>query len=436
MSRVDSPLRDRAVFVVGARRSGTNWLERILTAHPAVVAVATETYIFSHGIQPLAESFQHANPSAPSMGRAYIPRDAFLDSVRDLVDRVMLEPLSENGGGARFVVERTPWHASHLPLIADVYPDGRVIHIVRDGRDVARSLLSMPWGPDTMAEAAEEWRRSTADAQEGGRAFGDRYLEVVYEHMLEDPRRRTAAIFDWLGLDLSDETWKRIEDEAGSEFNVDPGSPGVRAEKWRGELSATDVSTFEEIAGGQLDALGYARAAPAPGGRARAAAAGLRERIGGGALGKTALRLRHPRGELRRRRERRLGQRLHSDQIASHELVGRFERRFTDGDEDGARELLSPRVSVSIEASGRGVAASDRRGSVDELLQILGAHRELGVRVLSGRTHASPYSVTTIAHYSLPDGSRWLRVLVYGTRRRRIASIGLHLAELPADGRP
>src|SRR4051794_17938627 len=97
MPRSQSPLRDRVLFIVGARRSGTNWLERILTAHPGVVAVPTETYLFSHGVQPFSELFQHANPTAPTMGRTFLPRDDFLDGMRDLLDRVFLETLERAG---------------------------------------------------------------------------------------------------------------------------------------------------------------------------------------------------------------------------------------------------------------------------------------------------------------------------------------------------
>src|SRR5205807_10497933 len=107
--------------------------------------------------------------------------ESLLDALRELVDRIFREHLERAGPDVRYLLERTPWHASHLDLIEEVYPDARVIHIVRDGRAVARSLLSMGWGPKTMADAAREWRQAVHDAREGGRAFGDRYLEIGYE---------------------------------------------------------------------------------------------------------------------------------------------------------------------------------------------------------------------------------------------------------------
>src|SRR5947199_1001755 len=110
VGREDSELRGRMIFVVGARRSGTNWLERILTAHPEVVAMPSETYLFSHGIAPLTERFQHANPGSPMVGRTFMEGESLLDALRELVDRIFCEHLERAGPDARYLLERTPWH--------------------------------------------------------------------------------------------------------------------------------------------------------------------------------------------------------------------------------------------------------------------------------------------------------------------------------------
>jgi hypothetical protein len=421
MSRERSPLRDRVVFIVGARRSGTNWLGRILTAHPSVAGVPTESYLFSHGIQPLADRFQHANPGAPSIGRTFVQRDDFLDSLRDLVDRVLLETIARQKPDARYVVERTPWHVSHLPLIADVYPDARVINIIRDGRDVARSLISMPWGPGSMVEAAEEWRTAVDDGRAGSELLGERYRQVKYEELLEDPQTETRAIFDWLDLDLSDEAGERIRTEAGSTFNVDPGSPGVRKEKWRDELTNAELRTFEQVAGDQLERLGYRRSVTEPG----SAPPSQRSAAFRGALRPIRETLRRPAALRRGRPERSLARRMHSDQVAHNEVVANFERHVAAGDDAAARILLAPTLRVKLRDGPR---TSEARGgtAADELLAALREHRDRGMRLESGETQASPYALTTITTYSLDDGSRWVRTLVYNVRAKRLREVGLH----------
>src|SRR5215212_5800458 len=139
MSRADSPLAGRMIFNVGARRSGTLWLQRVVAAHPDVAAIPTESHLFSHGIAPLLERFHHGARSSPHLGALYVDREVLLDAAREFCDRIFGELLDP---GKRYLAERTPLHVLHLDLIGSIYPDASYVHIIRDGRDVARSLVS------------------------------------------------------------------------------------------------------------------------------------------------------------------------------------------------------------------------------------------------------------------------------------------------------
>ncbi|MBF0127490.1 MAG: sulfotransferase, partial [Magnetococcales bacterium] len=66
-------------------------------------------------------------------------------------------------------------------------PDMKVIHIVRDGRDVVLSWLRSWWGPATLGEAASLWQTHVTDKRAWGARHPDQYLEVRYEHLLDDP---------------------------------------------------------------------------------------------------------------------------------------------------------------------------------------------------------------------------------------------------------
>jgi hypothetical protein len=427
MARTDSPLHGRVIFLVGARRSGTNWLERILTAHPAVAAMPSETYLFSDGIKPLAERFQHGNPGSHLVGKTFIDRDGFLDAVRALVDRAFQDTLARLAPDATYVLERTPWHAYDLELIAGVCPDARVVHLIRDGRDVARSLLAMDWGPGSMAEAAEEWRSSVVAGREGAHLFGDAYAEVRYEQMLAEPREGVERLFRALGLPLAGDLLDRILLEARSEFNVDPGSSGVGSEKWRTELSARDLRTFERVAGAQLRELGYA---PVVVGRAAAA---LKEAEAGARSARDALaRWRRPRRQLRAVRDRNVARWTLQTLEGHYYVAERFHDAISRGRFADALELLEPTTRVSLV---NGTASWERRGhdAGRLLFDALAKHDALGPRALSGRIHSSPGSFTIVDSYELGDGSCWARTTVLSLSGLRITGVAVHLFQLAAE---
>jgi hypothetical protein len=265
MSRAESPLHGRMIFNVGARRSGTFWLQRIVTAHPEVASVPSETHLFSHGIARLFELFQHSLRSSTTTGRVYVEREAALDGARDLCDAVFAGFLED---GSSRLAERTPLHVLHLDLISEVYPDARIVHIVRDGRDVARSVAAQRWGPGEIREAASEWRTSVRAARDAGLPSA-RYREVRYEALLEDPAPIIRDLYAWLGLPADAEIVQAATAEARVPANLGTDPTGIAAAKWRDAYSAAELDAFDDVAGDLLDELGYPRMEPAASGRPR-----------------------------------------------------------------------------------------------------------------------------------------------------------------------
>jgi hypothetical protein len=250
--------RPRMIFNVGSRRSGTFWLQRIVTAHPDVAAVPSETHLFSHGIAPLWQRFHHGTVSSPQVGAMYIPRDVLIERTRALCDAAF----ATFAEGHPYLAERTPLHVHNLELIAELYPEARFVHIIRDGRDVARSLLNQDWGPATIAEAAEEWRRAVLAGRAAGLEEGN-YRELRYERLLASPREEVTALYGWLGLELSDRTLEAALAEADRRANVGPSARGgVGVGKWREEWGAEQLTEFERVAGELLAQLGYEAAEP------------------------------------------------------------------------------------------------------------------------------------------------------------------------------
>ena len=102
------------IFNVGARRSGTYWLQRITCAHPAVAEVPSETYVFSHGIAPLMERFHHDDPAYEEVGQVYADRARVIADIRDLCDTVFGEFVA-----GRADARRRAHSVARLPPAAD-----------------------------------------------------------------------------------------------------------------------------------------------------------------------------------------------------------------------------------------------------------------------------------------------------------------------------
>ena len=179
-----------------------------------------------------------------------------VDAARDFCDSVFITRLEP---GTERIVERTPLHALHAELIAEIYPDARFVHIIRDGRDVARSIASQPWGPDSVAGAAEEWR----DCVAGGRAIAELpdYLELRYEDLLNEPRATVERIYAELELAPTDEAVEAGLAALAERVNLRPDSLRVGPGKWRESWSEAELAEFERVGGELLSELGYP---PAP----------------------------------------------------------------------------------------------------------------------------------------------------------------------------
>lgn len=390
------------VFLVGAQRSGTNWLQRILGAHPDIATVPSETHVFSHGLAPLADRVHHGAASSPTTSLVFMEHERFVRSLRAFCDDLFTGLLDVIAPSARLLVERTPLHVHHLELIAAVYPDAYVLHIVRDGRDVARSLVAHEWGPDSIADGARTWASAVRDARRAAPAV-PRYREVRYEELLADPVRGITEIYTWLGVDTAAAVVDVALTEAGVRFNHDPSDPTIEAGKWRRSLSTADLSAFDAVAGDLLAELGYdasdvpARARrTAPATRARDALDGVRRR-----------------GRSLRRRSARpaAGERDAVEDIRWAQLtVDRFLSALHAEDYEAVAAMFGPGAAVRCVAGGDDWSGRDT-DAVARLVAVLRADAPRRGRQLRGDVHPG-FPLTTVLAYDDGAGNRSHAVFV------------------------
>jgi hypothetical protein len=179
--------------------------------------------------------------------------------------------------------DKTPGYSIDMPLIAQLFPDARFVHIIRDGRNVALSFMEVPRPPRSLIEAAEVWKHRVRTARtDAGRLGPATVLDIRYESLVEDPEAVLRQVCAHVELDFTASMldYHRTEVSAavpernwGHHKNLaKPPTKGLR--DWREEMSDADQRLFEAVAGDELSAFGYERRFPSipAGARAKAAA--------------------------------------------------------------------------------------------------------------------------------------------------------------------
>lgn len=145
--------------------------------------------------------------------------------------------------------------------LADSKTPFRIVHLLRDGRAVCFSRMRRE--NTTMERAAAVWVKEQRKQRLARLTMpANIVLEVRYENLAADPSRELARICEFLGLTFE----KGMEDFRNHRHHVIGGNPmryraGERAiisdERWRKELTDSDLATFEKVAGKSNRRLGY-----------------------------------------------------------------------------------------------------------------------------------------------------------------------------------
>jgi hypothetical protein len=294
---MSSPRPNPQLFVVGCPRSGTTLLQRMLDSH-SMLAVANDTSFIHKPLKCCVPDFKQAlrkqgdvplTSEIVEFTRNYkrfqrlglndvqIDRAAKASTYRGFVTALYDEFAAMSG--KPIAGEKTPDFVRRIPLLHQLYPQSKFVHIIRDGRDVA--LSSVEWagkgiGPSKfelfeqhpVATTAMWWCWQVASGRKDGATLPKGlYHEVRYEHLVDEPDEALRGITDFLGIPYEPKMARYHEGKASYEPSASAKSAWLPVTKglrdWQAQMSPRDLQVFEALAGDLLDALGYPRAAVA-----------------------------------------------------------------------------------------------------------------------------------------------------------------------------
>lgn len=183
-----------------------------------------------------------------------------------------MEAWAERSGACRFG-EKTPWNVRHLGRLLDMFPNCRILHVVRDPRAVVASKRALPRTSTDVITNALKWLIDVAEAR---RIVSDdprsekNILEVRYEDLVSDPGsvlRRVCAFVD----EPFDEGMLAFSESKNVMFRNQSYQGGVfkpvfdrSIEAWRKSLGASQVLLIEKITAPMMRFYGYKLTSSAP----------------------------------------------------------------------------------------------------------------------------------------------------------------------------
>lgn len=262
--------------MVGNPRSGTTWMFDVLEAHPEVAGVF-ESWMFHErfGFGGMFDRLlwdpevtaDHERKLGRRLGIApLVERDQFVKDLRGLASQWLSRAIGPN---ERFLVEKTPVHLHVAAVIAEVFPEGRFVEMIRDGRDVCVSTLSARrWNPrltsrgseTTLADAAQDWRISVRTGARHEKEMGDRWLRVRFEDLRADFAPTIERVLAFCGIPAEPAAVEQLRSAtsmSGHETGEGKFRRAGRVGDWRSEFSLYDAWRFDRVAGDALVESGY-----------------------------------------------------------------------------------------------------------------------------------------------------------------------------------
>ena len=246
------------VFLVGAPRSGTTMLQRVVGAHPGICTISAETAFFRPSLKP--EQLDRFQSNFSTRFRRFCPGSVTADFVAST------EHVKERDAHTSAIFcEKTPQHVLSLRALATWFPNAKFVHIVRDGRDAFVSARGHPNVPQRshVRSFARYWRRCLRSRLALGRH--PRIIDVKYEEFCEEPDAVAAYLMDFLGLRFVPTQLKFFREAdprtvpqhfARLTGPIGPESIG----KFSRSLDESEIRTFERIAALELQHFGYSTA--------------------------------------------------------------------------------------------------------------------------------------------------------------------------------
>ena len=161
--------------------------------------------------------------------------------------------------------DKTPYYVGEIDQVKRVFPEARIVNLVRDGRDVALSLLGVPFGPGNVWAAARQWRAAVDAGDTADARYDGDVLTIRYEHLVAEPDAAARQVCAFCEIAYRPEMLAIEDSAAGKLASGQEGwftelfaGIGTRSVgKWRTGMTGAQQALFAAGASEALRRHGY-----------------------------------------------------------------------------------------------------------------------------------------------------------------------------------
>lgn len=265
------------VFILSSPRSGSTMLRLTLGKFPAIISLP-ETHFFTFqnhhrkispetesGRKSIAEKWatfhtvKRMELDGKKLGEKFIKEGRSWKDLFEFTIDAYLELRGIVPGAEFLVVEKTPAHVFYQDQIIKMYPDSKIIYLIRDPRDVVASLKHCTWSTSNVFTNAKVWRNATNAIQTGP----GRFL-VNYARLVTEPEQSLAEMAEFLGFEYQKEViFKELDNvpapKMASSKNAFKPISDKHIGTWKEKLSGIDRDRdiIEAVCGKEMKKYGF-----------------------------------------------------------------------------------------------------------------------------------------------------------------------------------
>lgn len=208
-------------FLVAKDRSGTTLLQTMLDSHPNICAPLESRFVLH-----LKNKYQNKKKWNSKLKEQFI-KDLFLEQKMVLLWELDLENLRKRIANLpenttygeickqvyvssksfhlkkylKLIVDKNPIYAIMIPLLKEIYPNAKFIHLVRDYRGNVNSIFTI-YKKISIKKLGQSWVMTNREIEKAKSLQPNNFITLRYEDLLDNPKAELTKLTDFFNLEF------------------------------------------------------------------------------------------------------------------------------------------------------------------------------------------------------------------------------------------